>query len=424
VEAKVRFEHALLAVESEHDVHVMLELTAPALPPAEGRTPLRLAVALDRSGSMSGEKLETVKRCARFLVERLDPDDAVAVITFDDDVDLVASMSEPDMARLGPRIDAIGPGGMTNLSGGWLKAIEEAGRRADGVQRVLLLTDGLANVGIVDEVQLTSIARATAEHGIATTTIGVGDGFAEELLTDIADRGGGRGWFAESIDDVPRIFAEEFDSLVAVAAQNVSVEVRPGPAVKVLGILNDFPQTAVDGGVQVVVGDAFSGQRLRVVLKLHIPNLAALGLQTVAELVLRYVTVGEQVASHQQTIPLIVNAVSAEEAAACAADAEVTDEVVILSVARATDEARRLADSGDTDAAAQVLRESAEHLRRVAPRSDRADALLRQAEDLEYTVGEIATASYSAMSSKRLHYRAHEMKRDRRVDPPGEDRDG
>lgn len=414
MDGKVRFEHELLAVESEHDVHVMFELSVPDTPTDRARPPLRIGLAMDRSGSMSGAKLETVKRCARYLVERLDPEDAIALVAFDSDVQLVASLASPDVASLGPRIAAIGPGGMTNLSGGWLKAIEEVRRRDDGVRRVLLLTDGLANQGVTAPSQLTSVARTTSQHGISTTTIGVGDGFAEELLTGMADAGGGRGWFAESVEDVPAIFAEEFDDLVAVVAQNVSIELRPAAEVQLLAVLNDYPSVAVEGGVQVQLGDAFSGQRLRVVLRLHIPNLVSLGVQQVAELVLRYVTVGEEVVSHQASFPLLVNAVSAEEAAQAASDPEVTDEVVVLAAARATEEARELADRGEREAAARVLRRAAGWLRDVAPRSEASAKLLGEADVLEDTMAELDADVYSEASRKRLHYRAHEMKRSRR----------
>jgi len=414
MDGTVRFEHELLAVESEHDVHVMFELAVPEAPTDRARHPLRIGLALDRSGSMAGAKLETVKRCARYLVERLGPEDAIALVTFDSEVQLVSSLAAPDLSQLGPRIAAIGPGGMTNLSGGWLKAIEEVRRREDGVRRVLVLTDGLANEGITAPAQLSSVARTTAEHGISTTTIGVGDGFAEGLLTDIADASGGRGWFAESVEDIPAIFAEEFDDLVAVVAQNVSVELRPAGEVQLLAVLNDHPSVAVQGGVQVQLGDAFSGQRLRVVLRLHIPNLVSLGVQQVAELVLRYVTVGEAVVSHQASFPLLVNAVSAEEAARAAPDPEVTDEVVVLAAAQATDRARKLADEGRHEAAAHLLRETVEQLRAVAPRSGASEALLRQAQVLEVTSEELDTATYSAAIRKRLHYGSHDLKRHRR----------
>ena len=414
MDGMVRFDHELLAVETEHDVHVMFELAVPEVPTDHARPPLRIGLALDRSGSMAGAKLETVKRCARYLVERLAPEDAIALVSFDSDVQLVASLASPDPAALGPRIAAIGPGGMTNLSGGWLKSIEEVRRRSDGVRRVLVLTDGLANEGITAPEQLTAVARATAQQGISTTTIGVGDSFAEELLTGIADAGGGRGWFAESVEDIPAIFSEEFDDLVSVVAQNVSVELRPAPEVQLLAVLNDYPSVAVEGGVQVQLGDAFSGQRLRVVLRLHIPNLVSLGVQQVAELVLRYVTVGEEVVSQQASFPLLVNAVSAEEAAQAAPDPEVTDEVVVLAAARATDRARKLADEGRHEVAARLLRETVEQLREVAPRSGASEDLLQQAEILENTSEELDTATYSAAMRKRLHYRSHELKRHRR----------
>lgn len=414
MDGTVRFEHELLAVETEHDVHVMFELDVPEEPTDGTRQPLRVALALDRSGSMSGDKLATVQRCARYLAERLDGQDAFALVAFDDEVQLVSSLAVPDLAQLGPRIDAIRSGGMTNLSGGWLKAIEEVRRRDDGIRRVLLLTDGLANQGITSAAQLTSIARTTASHGISTTTIGVGDRFAEELLTGLADAGGGRGWFAESVEAIPRIFAEEFEDLVAVVAQNVSVELRPGPEVQLLAVLNDYPSVTVEGGVQVQLGDVFSGQRLRVVLRLHLPHLAHLGLQQVAELVLRYVTLGDQVVSHQQSFPLVVNAVSAEEAAAAAPDPQVVDEVLVLAAARATDCARALADDGDHQQAAQVLRETVTQLREVAPRSDASADLLRQAEALEATEQELGDAAYSPAARKRLHYGSHDLKRHRR----------
>ena len=414
MDGRIRFEHELLAVESEHDVHVMFELAVPEAPTDRARHPLRIGLALDRSGSMSGAKLETAKRCARYLSERLGPEDAIALVTFDDDVQLVSSLAAPDLAALAPRIAAIGPGGMTNLSGGWLKAIEEVRRRDDGVRRVLLLTDGLANQGISAAAPLTAVARTTSQHGISTTTIGVGDGFAEELLTGIADAGGGRSWFAESVEDIPAIFAAEFDDLVAVVAQNVSVELRPAAEVQLLAVLNDHPSVAVAGGVQVQLGDVFSGQRLRVVLRLHVPNLVDLGVHQVAELVLRYVTVGEEIITHQASFPLLVNAVSAEEAAEAASDPEVTDEVMVLAAARATDRARKLADEGRQEAAAQLLRETVEQLREVAPRSGACEDLLRQAQALEITSEELDTATYSAAMRKRLHYRSHDLKRHRR----------
>jgi Ca-activated chloride channel family protein len=133
--------------------------------------------------------------------------------------------------------------------------------------------------------------------------------------------------------DAPGIFAKDFEDLVSLVAQNVSVEIRPATEVAFLGVLNEFPVVPVDGGVQVQLGDAFADERRRVVFQLHVPSVAALGVMNVAELVLRYVSVGEELAQHEVRVPLTVNRVSADDAAGAGADAEVTEEVVILSSA-------------------------------------------------------------------------------------------
>ncbi|MGZ8733968.1 MAG: vWA domain-containing protein [Acidimicrobiia bacterium] len=218
MQANVRFDHHLLAVESEHTVHCMLELDAPAAPAAE-RPPLQLALVIDCSGSMTGPKLSAARTCAGFLASRLTPADQLALVAFDDDVQLVAPLAPVDPATLAAGIAGIRPGGMTNLSGGWLKGIEELGRATgDGTRRVLLLTDGRANVGITRRHQLLQIAAAGKGHA-GTTTIGFGEGFDEDLLGGIAEGSGANAYFAETPEDAPGIFAAEFDGLASLVAR-------------------------------------------------------------------------------------------------------------------------------------------------------------------------------------------------------------
>lgn len=88
----VRLNHNLLAVESEHTVHAMVELTAPEAPDHGQRPGLKLALVIDRSGSMAGDKLAVTKACAAYLLRRLDPSDELAIVTYDDAVDLVAPL--------------------------------------------------------------------------------------------------------------------------------------------------------------------------------------------------------------------------------------------------------------------------------------------------------------------------------------------
>ena len=422
MKASVRFDHELLAVEREHDVACMLELVAPPAPTQAARTPLALALVIDRSGSMHGEKLAVTKLCAGFLVQHLAAVDRLAIISFDDEVRLEAPLLEvgPNRAGLLAAIAGIVAGGQTNLSGGWLKGIETLAPIDDGsvARRVLLLTDGQANVGICADDQLGSMARASSADGIGTSTIGFGDGFSEDLLAAMADGGRGGAYFAETPDAAPEIFAQEFEDLVTLVAQNVSVEIRPAwEDVSLLSILNDFPQIQVDGGVQVQLGDAYGDEHRRVVFQLHVPQLATLGPAQIAEVLVRYVEVGEQVAMHTLHLPLVVNAVSSDDAAAAVPDAEVTEEVAVLLGARSQEEARKLADQGDFDRARRLLLGAADELRTKAAGSPRADELIAQADRFEARSTELEPESY-VMMRKRMTFENRAV-RERKQRPPG-----
>lgn len=418
MEANVRLDHELLAVEGEHTVHAMLELVAPATEAGANRPPLHLALVIDRSGSMSGPKLDHTKAAAHYLVRRLGPGDLLALITYDDRVELRASLGTPDRDVLLTEIANISPRGSTNLSGGWLKGAEEVGRATgDGVRKVLLLTDGLANQGITDTPTLVGMTATMRDAGVGTTTIGYGSDFNEELLTAMADAGDGNAYFAESPEDAPGIFAQEFTDLSSLMAQNLSVEIRPSDDVELVGVLNDYPATGVAGGVQLALGDVYSEENRRLVFELHIPEMARLGVRRVAEVVIRYVSVGDTVAHHELTLPLVINMVSANEASSETPDPDIVEEVVILKAAAAQREARMRADSGDYEGAQELLRSSARRLRDLAPDSQRAAELASEAEVLERYADRTAPESWDATSAKAMHYEARRMSKSRRRPP-------
>jgi Ca-activated chloride channel family protein len=196
-------------------------------------------------------KLEVTRECATFLVRRLAPNDELALVTYDQDVNLLAPLAPVDQTALLPRIGTIRSCGQTNLSGGWLKGVEELGRSdGEGPRKVLLLTDGLANVGVTDPGALVGMARERAEGSdVGTTTIGFGQDFDEDLLTAMADAGRGNAHYAPTPDAAPAIFESEFEGLMSLVAQNVSIEIRMTEDVAFVGLLNEFPTVAVPGGV-------------------------------------------------------------------------------------------------------------------------------------------------------------------------------
>ena len=403
MEANVNLDRTVLALETGDVVHLMVELTAPPLTVERGRPPLDLVAVIDRSGSMNGAPIESVKAAAGLLNRLLATDDRMAVVSFDDEVQLELALRNHHPDTADRRIGQIDVGGCTNLSGGWLKGVEvlEAAR-ADATRKVVLLTDGLANRGITDRDQLASLAVEAAGRGIGTTTIGYGDGFDEDLLSALADAGRGNTYWAAGPDESATIFAAEFEGLASVVAQNLSVEIRPSGDVDVVGVLNAYPSTAVDGGVQVALGDAYAEERRSLVAALAVPGLVDLGPTVIAELVIRYALVGEQVEMHTVTVPVMVNVDNAENAAGAVPDARVVEEVLTLRAAAARRQARERANEGDVDGARTVLGEVSSELRRRAAEAGDPTRILSEADEIDRTSQELIDESTRYMTTKAM----------------------
>ena len=354
---------------------------------------------------MSGAKLEGARQAARFLVDRLGADDTLALVAFDDEVSLLAPSEVPDKIRLDTVIDAIEPRGSTNMSGGWLKGVEELQRvTGDGQRRVLLLTDGHANVGVSDAGRLAAMATGVRGEGVTTSTIGFGGRFDEDLLLAMADAGEGNSYFAEGPDDAPSIFNEEFEGLATVASQNVSVEITPISDVKFVGVLHEYPTLNVPGGLQVQLGDFYGGENRRVIFEFSVPSVTDIGQRHIADVVLRYTSVGDQVEMHQVTIPIHVNVVETDEAAGADADRDVVDEVLIVKGAEDRKRAIELAEQRRHAEAAQLLEERHRDMERRQQYSSRSDDIAIELAELRYASDRMRRGRYSPVDKKRLEY--------------------
>ncbi|NCY17110.1 MAG: VWA domain-containing protein [Actinobacteria bacterium] len=330
----VTFDRTVITVVDNDLVHLLVELEAPPAPDSE-RQPLDVVLVLDRSGSMSGEPIEAVKAATAHLLRLAGPDDRIGVVTFDDEVEMALELAkhEPDVAIA--RVQQIVSGGMTNLSSGWLKAVEmlESSARPEALRRVIILTDGQANVGETDPDRLASIAISSRSRSITTSTIGFGDGYDERLLAVIADAGTGNDYWCAGPDHAPQIFNDEFEGLASTVAQNVSVEVRPATEVLGMRVLNEFPITQVDGGMQVALGDAYGSERRRVVAELLLPPVRPEGPFALGEIIVRWTTFGDEIALHTVTIPLGIGVSADPDAVDVDADPTVREQVNILRAA-------------------------------------------------------------------------------------------
>ena len=229
-------------------LRVLARMQAPDLPPGTvPRTPVHLALVLDRSGSMSGAPLEEAKRCARYIVDSLAPGDRAAVFTFDDEIECVAPLTPAaDKLVLSAALAAVGSGGMTNLHGGWRAGADElAGKLAgEDVHRVILLSDGSANAGETDLEAIAGQCKSLAQRGVSTSTYGLGPEFNEALMLAMANAGRGNAYYGQNAADLAEPFAAEFALLTSLCARGLLLKVN-APANVAVTLRNDYEP--VDG---------------------------------------------------------------------------------------------------------------------------------------------------------------------------------
>jgi Ca-activated chloride channel family protein len=364
----------LVAVETDEKVAVLLELNAPAAD-APARASRTLQVVLDRSGSMGGERLDAARQALEALVARLDPADAFGLVAFDDEVQVAVPAGRlGDKAAVVAAIRSLQPGGMTNLSGGYLRGLQEARRVAgSGGATLLMLSDGHANAGILDHDRLRALAAGGRREGVTTATIGLGLDYDEALLAALATGGAGGSHFAIDGDAAGVAVAEEVGHLLDQVAHAVSLVIRPGDGVPAFTIWNDLHVMGLEDGLMAELGDFYAGEQRRVLLEFEVPGMAGLGAATIAELELRWVdlaTMTEKVA----TVPVNVNVVPGDVAAGRVPVTTVRDELAFLKLQRAKREAAERLSRGDAAAGARLMRDAA-----LAVPSSAAPELLEEA---------------------------------------------
>ena len=223
---------------------VLLRVQALGEAPTQ-RTPLSIALVIDRSGSMAGGKLQAAKDCARDLVNRLHPQDEVSVVVYDNKVQVVLPLISVAQARtsLEAVLACIDCGGSTDLHGGWLAGAQQlAPRTGQGrMCRVILLSDGQANHGITGEDEISQQVRLLANSGVTTTTVGIGSGFNESLMTAMAVAGQGNAHYGDRAEDLAEPFDAEIGLLAHLAWRDVKVQI--GSATSRWEMLNDYAST-------------------------------------------------------------------------------------------------------------------------------------------------------------------------------------
>ncbi len=405
----------VVAVDQGETVHLLLEMAAPGLQGQRRRDPAHLQVVLDRSGSMGGGCLISALQAIDSLVGRLHQDDVFGLAVFDDEVQ-VAVPGGPvgDGSSIRSALHQIHPGGMTNLSGGLLRGVQECQRVSNGSSSTLvLLSDGHANRGITAHSALADVAHGALGARTTVSTIGIGMGYDEDLLEAVARGGSGNSHFAENGDAAGAHLASEVDGLLTQVAAAASLTVRPTDQVSQVRLFNDLPSSTIEDGFMIELGEFVADETRRLIFEIDVPDIAALGLAQVCSMELRWVDV-ETMESQVATIPVNVNVVPGDEAAGRIRDTEVVTELTFQQAQRSKREANDALSLGDVDRAQQLWADSTEKLSSLDPSRMTAGSRITVEEEVAFLDRLRAESQHNPYSARKRSSSDQHMKSRRR----------
>ena len=262
-----------VAADGATTLDLLITVRSPEQPPAQQkqRPGLNLALVIDRSGSMAGTKLSHARKAARFLAGELTERDRLAIVTFDDEVNvLVPSQPVRDPLLFISAINTIDAGGCTALFDGWLAGATQVANQLDpaGLNRVLLLSDGQANAGLTEAEAIAAKVEGLTQRGISTSAFGLGSGFDEDLMGAIAAAGDGTLAQIESPKQLADLYASELQGLASTLGRKVSIGIRAKNGAELADVLNDLPRTSA-GNHQLP--NLRYGQEFSVGVRLQLP---------------------------------------------------------------------------------------------------------------------------------------------------------
>jgi Ca-activated chloride channel family protein len=342
-------------------LYLQLSLHAPKFRVVEHR-PVNLAIVLDRSGSMGERgKMENAKRALYSLIDRLDERDVLSIVIYDDVIEVLRSAGPVgNKERIKNLVREIQPRGSTNLAGGMCEGFRQAEQRLDReyVNRVVLLSDGLANTGLTDPQEIGRIARRYRQSGISLTTMGVGLDYNENLMVSMAENGGGNYYYIESPHSLAEIMRKEFSLMSTICVRNAVIELSLGRGVHVKDVIG-YDWNIDNGTCKVAVGDLYANEERELTLELAVPN--GHGSLTLAEGQLRHderdgVSTGGSFAA---AVQYTEDAMEVERTR----DLQVQAKADVAVSTRAVNQATQALDEGKSEEASRIIQNASEALK-------------------------------------------------------------
>ena len=380
---RVEMDNSVVYAGSSQRAVVKVTLDAPKALRKETRPPVNLTIVLDRSGSMSGSKIEKACDAAIAALRRLGPEDMFSLVTYDHEVKtVVPSQSAANSEWIEEQIRLIRSGGNTALFAGVSQGASETRKHLDGryVNRILLLSDGLANVGPSSPAELGRLGTALSKEGISVTTIGVGTDYNEDLMALMAQNSDGNNYFVESSVDLPRIFNAELGDVLSVVASKVTIEVKFPKDVRPLRIIGRDGRVGEDH-VELSLNQLYGGQEKYALIEVELSAGAEGEERKVADARCSYqdmISNSQASSTGQTTVRFSGSKKEVDESL----NLDVNNDIIMVKVANAKDEAIVYADNAEYDQAADVLMENVLKLREYGELHAQPE-IVEEAEELE-----------------------------------------
>ncbi|GAB6095594.1 VWA domain-containing protein [Desulfatiferula olefinivorans] len=410
VTCRVETDRDVLPAGEAQTVVLKVTLAAPPAPVAHQRPAVNLSLVLDRSGSMSGDKIAKAREAAMEAVRRLSPRDIFSLVVYDDQVrTLIPAQPVENIEAIIAKIRTIEPGGSTALFGGVSQGAAEIRKHLSGdyIHRIILLSDGLANVGPQTPEDLGRLGAALVKERISVTTVGVGTDYNEDLMARLSQQSDGNIYFVERSADLPGIFTAELGSVLNVVATGVKLIIELPDQVSPLSIIGRDGRIR-GREVELFMNQLYGDQEKYALLDVRLPRTENGKKMEIARARVYYenpVTGANEMSEGVKIAGFSTDASKVKQSTNIA----VVREYQMNLNALAQEKAIRLSDEGQVKEAAKTLKESAAQLKSLG--GTYADtALLEEAEALEQKAETIEREGMSKKSRKVLRTESYQLK--------------
>jgi Ca-activated chloride channel homolog len=416
----VEIDHPWVLADTIGHVYLLVQFDIPEMKkdPARPGPDLNLGLVIDRSGSMEDRgKMEYAIKAAQILVDKMRPSDRLSIVEYDDQINVLwpsTPVESPEMIKA--KINSLTPRGSTNLTGGMLKGAEEVLKFIDreNINRVILLSDGLANQGVTNPQEIKRLVREYKTKGVTVTTMGLGLDYNEDLMQAIAENAGGNYYYIENPNQMNRIFQKELGTLFFAVAKDINLNFKATKAVKkveVFGYLSnpDGHNTAIE------MENLYSGEKRSLVLRLEIDpgkkKQVSLG-----KLDMTYTDM-ESKKSRSFATEIAVNTTTDPEEINKAENKNVVIEATLIEAEEYHEKQVKLFEAGDKKAALSNIRSlnsrlsASNAILNDITISKKIEALEMEAEQMDWAEQSAANNAMYLKSSKQKLYQAQKGKR-------------